>query len=552
MDLPAAFDLELPHFDLEEALDFLNRAAQQSDDIDDGLRYLFEEAESEVAIPGGECSVHDSAILQADSMDKDLEDCNDYNQSTTPQASLDPAEAAMNCAPLGSEGTSAPGEAHLEMTASALTASLTQDSLYHTQHFDNYLTPHKLSGSFNTLQHVPSQFASPNLEEDAANELALQPVQPLITSNQATQSQASWKPFADVRQGRIWVFGGENGRSAASFADTTIPQTPQQKRAIADKLRAAYESAQPCRHNHEFRLLDWTCLELVEEVCLFHLYGPLTQRYLSGMPKIGPRQYNSYSDHIDDLVAVIGRQNCPKAQNLRKRMIDVTHRKRLVDNPQGELGLVEKNEVANRARKLRQAEKQAKAEALEKENASLKAKLEGRTPAGAGLHQGDAGARFNQSPLDMITPRRSSKFPFVQRSAPTQQALRTPKRGSAFRARSSLASSSEYMSPDVFNTDEDDYGPTPTNINGRPANKKVRYSAHAPMAYSQTPGQSPADSHDSGWATGTQPGFPKPKSYPQSMVGKATPVATRLSTLRPLPSNTAQGPMMSEHDGSVV
>ena len=133
MDLPAAFDLELPHFDLDEALDFLNRAAQQSDDNDDGLRYLFEEAESELAIPRGECSVHDSATLQADSIDEDLEDCNDYNQSTTPQASLGPAEAAMNGAPLGSEGTSAPGEAHLEMTASALTASLTQDALYHTE-----------------------------------------------------------------------------------------------------------------------------------------------------------------------------------------------------------------------------------------------------------------------------------------------------------------------------------------------------------------------------------------------------------------------------------
>jgi hypothetical protein len=82
----------------------------------------------------------------------------------------------------------------------------------------------------------------------------------------------------------------------------------QEKHAVATQLRDAFEIAEPLRNKGQFLLLDWKCLELVEEVCLFHTYGPLTRRYLSDLPKLGPRQYDTYSDHIDDLIAVIGRQ----------------------------------------------------------------------------------------------------------------------------------------------------------------------------------------------------------------------------------------------------
>ena len=79
---------------------------------------------------------------------------------------------------------------------------------------------------------------------------------------------------------------------------------------------------------------------------------------------------------------VIGRQDCPKARNLRKRLLDITHRKRLIDNPVAELGRVEKNEVANSARKLKNEERKRKAdraEAAELEVAKLKARLEVRS-----------------------------------------------------------------------------------------------------------------------------------------------------------------------------
>jgi hypothetical protein len=59
----------------------------------------------------------------------------------------------------------------------------------------------------------------------------------------------------------------------------------QEKRAVATQLRDAFEIAEPMRNKGGFLLLDWTCLELDDEVCTFHLFGPISQRYYGGLPK---------------------------------------------------------------------------------------------------------------------------------------------------------------------------------------------------------------------------------------------------------------------------
>ena len=276
------------------------------------------------------------------------------------------------------------------------------------------------------------------------------------------------------------MFGGENGHSQASLRDKTLPRTPAQRRLVADGLRAAFESAQPPKNKHEFLLLDWSCLELVDEVSLAHAYGPLTKRYLSGMPKLGPAQYEKYSDHIDDLIAVIGREDCPKAKSLRKRMMDVTHRKRLIDNPWGELGIVAKNGDANKAKRLREEERKAKAAALERENALLKAQLECRSPATTpGLHQTNDGRNSKSSQRSSITPRRSSsKLSSAQRSMTIQQPFRTHSCGSASTMDNSSTSFSEQPSPTFLDFGEDGHEPTSTDTHGPSAPKKARYTAH--------------------------------------------------------------------------
>ena len=200
------------------------------------------------------------------------------------------------------------------------------------------------------------------------------------------QHPAHWRPFTDAHQARIWLLKAQDGPSEASYQDNTIPRTTEQKRAVATRLRDAFETAEPARNKDQFLLIDWTCLELVDEVCVFHLYGPLTRRYLSGMPKHGPANFETYEDHINTLVEIFSTRDCPKAANLRKRMMDVTHRKRLIDNPLGELGVVQKNKVANAARKLKaqeRKEKAARVEAAEVEVAELKARLSVQKSAGA-------------------------------------------------------------------------------------------------------------------------------------------------------------------------
>ena len=202
---------------------------------------------------------------------------------------------------------------------------------------------------------------------------------PEMQVGQSAQQPKTWQAFTDVHQGRLWMLKAQQSPTEASLQDMTIPRTIEQKRAVADRLRAAFEGAQPSANGGQFRLLDWTCLELVEEVCMFHVFGPLSRRYHSGLPKHGPADFDSYDDHISALMSVIGRQDCPKARSLRKRMLDITHRKRLIDNPVAELGTVKKNDAANSTRKLKNEERKRKAdrtEAAELEVAKLKAQLD--------------------------------------------------------------------------------------------------------------------------------------------------------------------------------
>lgn len=349
------------------------------------------------------------------------------------------------------------------------------------------LTPSSAPGNFEGQRHVVPGSGIVQIRSSAPKGGISRPPQPLAPSKQAFNHPVDWKPFTDVRQGRIWLVGGQNGQSHPSSQDKTIPRTSEQRRAIANKLRAAFESAQPARSETEFLLLDWTCLELVEEVCLFHAYGPLTKRYLSGMPKHGPAQFDSFLDHINALVAVIGRQDCPKATSLRKRMMDVTHRKRLIDNPWAELGTVEKNEIANRTRKLREEARKAKAAALERENAFLKVQLEDWSSAAPGPDEDGDGALSLSSQRKLITPRRPSKVSSGNRFAVTPQAVRPSPYTPASRNIFSPGASSEQISAIAVTNGQDEYEPTWIDTHGQFAMKKAECTDYTSITRSQTP-----------------------------------------------------------------
>jgi hypothetical protein len=344
-------------------------------------------------------------------------------------------------------------------------------------------------------------FKNPRIAPSATQAESIAPQAPTAPQSQVSQSLTQWTAFADARSARLWMMRAETGPLAASLLDNTIPRTIGQKRAVANRIRAGFSSAQPPTTEAEFILLDWTCLELVDEVCLAHYYGSLTQRYLIGMPKQGPATFDTYAKHIDALVQVIGTRNCAQATNLRKRLIEVTHRKRLIDNPIAELETIQKNVTANATRKSKNEKRKAKAaraEAAEVELAKLKSESDAQSLPAA------RNTIMPSRPSAKLSSTRGASFP----AGSFQRPPMTPP-------------STFEFSPDDFdkdmNFDSDldfDFGigdkrPSTTSY-GQPAAKKADVGNHRLMSLPQTP--TPMSTATVGFNVGRVGGHRKPQA----------------------------------------
>jgi hypothetical protein len=232
-----------------------------------------------------------------------------------------------------------------------------------------------------TYQQSSAHVSTPVVSRSLAGTNPRQLSEAILPAQQSLRQWPGRVPFQDVRAARAWLLDEKVGQAQAAIKrDATIPRgllQDQQKREAANKLRVAFEGAQPVKSDLEFHKLDARCLELVQDIIMFHLFGPLTPKYTTGQAKVGPVTFDTFDEHVATIAQVLGTHG-PKAKSVRKHLTGVPYHKRLIDNPLEEIALVEKNKGVNDARKLKLQQTKAeaaKAVELEREVAQLKSQM---------------------------------------------------------------------------------------------------------------------------------------------------------------------------------
>ena len=258
----------------------------------DGLDELFEGTDCELVAPIGEALPHDTGKLSTSAeqqIDPSLQDAevfsgaltyNDPQDLTQAAVPLHSGQVATNeiqklppqtCSGVGLlTGSTAPtagwsGQFIAEQTHNSTTFSVGQASMIGVSSISSFNNINPAApmvvarNGYYPSQYIESSQTAPLITDGESQARATQ-------GRQHFQQLTARQGFADVNQGRIWMLKAQQGPSETSFRDGTIPRTIEQKRAVADKLRAAFEGAQPPANRSQFLLLDWTCLEMVEEV----------------------------------------------------------------------------------------------------------------------------------------------------------------------------------------------------------------------------------------------------------------------------------------------